>query len=251
MKIAACQLPEIRSDVPAAVAVVREYARRATARGASIVCFPECFLQGYETHPAQAAAVALDLQSTDFARILRAVDEIKTVIVVGLIEREGEVLYNTAVAIAHGEVVGRYRKAHLLRAEESVFSAGEHPVVFDVDGNKVGMNICYDLNFADAARLNAEAGAEVLVCPCSNMMPRTLAEDWKNRHNEIRANRARESGLWIVSSDIVGERGDSISYGPTAVIDPTGTVVDQVPLLTTGMVVVEIERDMPVLGRES
>jgi hypothetical protein len=47
--------------------------------------------------------------------------------------------------------------------------------------------------------------------------------------------------VWLLSSDVTGERGGRISYGPTAVIDPRGTVVDQVPLMTTGMALAEID----------
>ncbi len=71
-------------------------------------------------------------------------------------------------------------------------------------------------------------------------MRRDAAEEWKPRHNEIRSRQARDHGVWIASADITGERDDYISYGPTAVIDPSGTVVAQVPLLETGMVVAEI-----------
>jgi carbon-nitrogen hydrolase len=49
------------------------------------------------------------------------------------------------------------------------------------------------------------------------------------------------NGVWVISSDVTGERDDRISYGPTAVIDPAGNVVAQVPLLETGRVVAEIE----------
>jgi predicted amidohydrolase len=67
------------------------------------------------------------------------------------------------------------------------------------------------------------------------------AEQWKLRHNEIRSQRAQEEGTWLLSSDVTGERNGWISYGPTAVIDPSGAVIAQVPLMTAGMVVAEIE----------
>jgi predicted amidohydrolase len=105
---------------------------------------------------------------------------------------------------------------------------------------KIGISICYDLNFSESIERNAIAGAQLLVCPCSNMMPRAKADEWKLRHNEIRSGHAKEHGLWIVSSDVVGERDGRVSYGPTAVIDPQGTVVTQVPLLAAGMVIAEI-----------
>ena len=46
--------------------------------------------------------------------------------------------------------------------------------------------------------------------------------------------------MWLVSADVTGERDDKISYGPTAVLNPAGQVVDQVPLLTEGMLVIDI-----------
>jgi predicted amidohydrolase len=136
--------------------------------------------------------------------------------------------------------VARYRKTHLRRAEQAIFEPGDDYPVVDVAGVNVGINICYDLCFADAVAGAALAGAQVVACPCSNMLPRDTAEQWKLRHNEIRSERAREAGVWLLSSDITGERDGQISYGPTAVIDPLGTVVQQVPLMSTGMVMAEV-----------
>jgi apolipoprotein N-acyltransferase len=74
-----------------------------------------------------------------------------------------------------------------------------------------------------------------------NMLRRPVAERCKDLHHSMRAERARETGMWLVSSDVTGVRGDSrIAYGPTSVISPRGEIVEQVPLMTTGMVVTEI-----------
>lgn len=240
MRVAAWQMPDVRDDVARAVSLVREYALEAGRGGADLVCFPECFLQGYDVRAERVAEVALDLRSAEFARLLEQLQALEPVVVVGLLEREAGAFYNTAVAVARGRVVARYRKTYLLSGERAIFAAGDESPVFDVAGVKVGINICYDLNFAASVAQAAAAGAQVLVCPCSNMLPRAKAEEWKQRHNEIRAQRAREQKLWIVSSDVTGERGDWISYGPTAVIDPEGAVVGQVPLLEVGMVTASI-----------
>ena len=79
-----------------------------------------------------------------------------------------------------------------------------------------------------------------MLCPCNNMLRRENAENWKGRHNAIRAERAREAGLWLVSADVTGEREGRISYGPTAAIDPQGAVTAELPLLTEGMLIVDI-----------
>ena len=79
-----------------------------------------------------------------------------------------------------------------------------------------------------------------MVCPCNNMMRRSSAEQLQSRRNEILAKRAQEQRVWLLSSDVTGESNGRISYGPTAVIDPNGSVTDQVPLMTTEKVVADI-----------
>ena len=236
MKVAGCQLLEIRSDTNRALALIRTQTLTAERAGANLVCFPECFLQGYSADPAHVADVAIDLTSPAFHDMLEELAPLEPVIVVGLIEKEGGNFYNTALAIERGTVVARYRKTHLLSGEKTVFQPGGAFPVFDVLGIKVGINICYDLNFSESVQRASDAGATLLACPCSNMMRRDAAEEWKPRHNEIRSRQARHHGVWILSADITGERDDHVCYGPTAVIDPSGKVVAQVPLSETGMV---------------
>lgn len=239
MKIAACQLPYVQRDADRAVSLIQTNAADAQRQGVKLVCFPECFLQGYDVSAEHVASTAFDLESSEFARILAQVEHLEPVIVVGLIEKEAGRFYNTAVAIDRGTIVARYRKSHLIGSERVIFEPGNEYPVFDVYGAKVGINICYDLQFADSVHSAVQAGAELLACPCNNMLRPETAEHWKYRHSKIRRERARDASVWIVSSDVTGEHNGRISYGPTEVIDASGMVVAQVPLMTTGMVIVE------------
>ena len=72
-------------------------------------------------------------------------------IVIGMIEVEAGRLFNTAIAVDRGVVIGRYRKAHLLGGEQ-IFDAGSDSHVFDVASLRFGINICHDTNFPEAAR---------------------------------------------------------------------------------------------------
>lgn len=63
-------------------------------------------------------------------------------------------------------------------------------------------------------------------------------------HNFARGERCRETGLWLVSADVTGERDGLISWGPTAVINPSGEVVAQLPLGKTGLLVFDIQRNL-------
>jgi predicted amidohydrolase len=239
MKVAACQVPDVRNDAERASMLLEGYATDAQRQGARLVTFPECFLQGYDVSADYVAKVALDLSSGEFAGILRRLVGLETVIVLGLIEKDARGFYNTAVVLERGMLVARYRKTHLIGGEQAIFEPGSEYPVFDVDDVKVGINICYDLRFAESAEAAVRAGAELLACPCNNMLRLPTAEQWKHRHNEIRCQRAREAGVWILSSDVTGERDGRISYGPTALIDPSGAVVAQVPVMTAGMLVAE------------
>lgn len=109
------------------------------------------------------------------------------------------------------------------------------------------INICYDMQFHRCATEAAGAGATLLVCPANNMLSRKTAEAWRHRHNEIRREHAKGSGLWLLSADVTGQRDDRVSYGPTALISPEGLVVEQLPLSRTGLLVV----DVPAQGRRA
>jgi 5-aminopentanamidase len=239
IKIAACQLPDVRGNIEQSLKIITEYAVKAEAGGAKLVCFPECYLQGYILDKERTHRLALELSSPEFEAVLQQLATIRSVLVFGMIEIKEQKLYNTAVVVERGKLLGCYRKTRLLSGE-SMFEAGNDYPVFDSDGLRFGINICYDTNFPECAQVLAQKNTHLLVCPSNNMMRYETAEKWKHKHNEVRSQRAVDSGLWLISSDVTGERDGCISYGPTALINPQGEVVAQVPLLQEGMIVWEI-----------
>ena len=76
----------------------------------------------------------------------QATADLTPTLVFGLIESDGGSLFNTAVVVREGQLLGRYRKSHLL-AGEQVFKAGSEYPVFRVDGLTFGINICHDTNY--------------------------------------------------------------------------------------------------------
>lgn len=239
VRIAAVQTPEYREDVAAAVAFANEAIGRAQARGASLVCFPEGYLQGYLTDAQSARRAAFDLDSPEFLSVVSEFPADGPVLVIGMIELDGGTLFNTAVVLKDGKVVGRYRKRHLL-AGEPAFAPGTGCPVFEIDCLRFGINICYDTNFRDVAGEIAGQEADLIVCLSNNMMGRQKATLYKERHNEVRAQRCRETGLWLVSADVTGETEHRAGWGPTAVISPAGEVVAQLPLGEPGLLIFDI-----------
>jgi predicted amidohydrolase len=237
LRIGACQTPEVLEDVPAALAIVESFATRADV---DLLLFPECFLQGYLVTPEYLARNAFDLGSAAFGEILARLAPIKQTLVLGLIERQDELFFNSAAVITNGEVVGVYRKTYLALGERT-FTAGTDYPVFDLNGVRFGINICNDTRYTAAARAVAAQGAQVLLVPAQNMIRNAGAEFWKPLHSAIRAERARETGMWLISADVTGRRGtERIGYGPTSVITPRAEVIAQVPTLTVGMVTAEV-----------
>jgi predicted amidohydrolase len=234
VRIAAAQTAEFREDIDGALQCLTEFAASAEAEGAALLCLPEGFIQGYLTEEAAARRHALDLASPAFAAILDRFPKSGPILVIGLIEVDHGSLFNTAIVVRYGALIGRYRKQRLL-AGERIFHAGTTCPTFEIHGLRFGINICYDTNFPDMAQQVAAQGASLIVCSANNMMRRESAELFKDQHNVVRGARCRETGLWLVSSDVTGERDGRVAWGPTAVLDPTGAVVAQLPLGQPGL----------------
>ena len=143
-------------------------------------------------------------------------------IVAGIYEREKDVVYNTAVLIGRrGELVGKYRKTHLPREEwgTGLMYGDEYPV-FTTDFGKVGIMICWDLQFPEAARALAAQGAEIILLPI-----------WGGNETLWRA-RAIENCVYVVSSSYDMKSG---------VVDPVGQVLAEA---TAQQPVVCVELDL-------
>jgi predicted amidohydrolase len=243
VRIAAAQTVEFREDIEAALKYASDVAACAEAEGAALLCFPEGFLQGYLTNETLARRNALDLASPAFEAVLNRLPKTGPMVVMGLIEVADGRLFNTAIVVDRGTFMGRYRKAHLLGGEQ-IFDAGSDSPIFEIAGLRFGINICYDTNFPEAARKVADLGASLIVCPANNMHCRNTTEALKDAHNSARGERCRETGLWLVSADVTGERDGCISWGPTAVLNPGGEVVSQLPLEKTGLLVFDIPQHL-------
>jgi len=128
-------------------------------------------------------------------------------IVASLVESEDRSIYNTAVLIdRQGKIAGKYRKVHLAVPEfEEGITAGRNYPVFDTDFGRIGMMICWDMQFVEPSRALALRGAEMILMPIwggSTLLPRA---------------RAYENQVYLVSS----------GYGsfPSAIISPEGEIV--------------------------
>ena len=92
-------MPDIREDLDRALSCIETYSEKAGSLGVGLLCFPECFLQGYLVEDEQARYYALDLNSSAFEQVLSRLAEASPTLVFGLIEIEKGKLFNTAVVV--------------------------------------------------------------------------------------------------------------------------------------------------------
>lgn len=236
-KIGAVQAQNIQGDVPASWNVIRRAMDEADHKGVDLLCFPECFLQGYTLDAKETEERAFDLMSPEFKAALGAISKHKVTVVLGVIEKDTDGYYNTAAVIRQGELLGTYRKVHLF---ERNFQPGETYPVFMFSSLQFGINICYDARFTEGAAELAAQGARVICYPLNNRLPSEKAANYRDKHIPNLVERAKESGCWVISSDVVAQDSTHTGYGCTAIVNPGGEVVSRVKELEPGMVVVEI-----------
>lgn len=112
---------------------------------------------------------------------------------------------------------------------------------FAIDNFNFGINICYDTQFPEATARLTEQGAKMMLCVSNTMMSLKKAGKFKLLHLPMRAERAREKQIWILSADVTGEQEARIAYGTTSAINPVGEITDQVPFLNKGMIIKTIQ----------
>ncbi|MFE2521247.1 carbon-nitrogen hydrolase family protein [Streptomyces mirabilis] len=198
--------------------VLDEAAGRAAAAGAGLVAAPEMFLTGYAIGDDIARlAEPADGDSAD------AIAEIATrhgvAVVYGYPEREGETVYNSAQLIsADGTRLANYRKTHLFGCfERDHFTPGEQPVVqADLNGLRVGLMICYDVEFPENVRAHALAGTDLLVVPTAQMHPFQFVAE------SVVPVRAFENQMYVAYVNRVGQEGEFEFVGLSTLAGPDG-----------------------------
>lgn len=222
-RVLCAQLAPRAADLPHNRALTVDAVRGAAARGAGVVVLPELATSGYRISAAEAASVAITPEDPLFAEWGRAAPE--AVVVGGFCERgSGGRTHNSAAVVDRGELVAVYRKTHLWDEERMVFTRGDRtPPVLETSRGRIGVLICYDLEFPEMTRKTALGGAELLAVPANwPLVPRPAGE--RAPEVVIAMAAARVSATAIACCDRSGpERGTSWTGG-SCVIGPDGWV---------------------------
>ncbi|HEX3316198.1 MAG TPA: carbon-nitrogen hydrolase [Gemmataceae bacterium] len=237
-------LLQMRCDIDPEVNLRRaeERIRQAAEAGADIICLPELFRSPYFCQKQEASVfdLAEPIPGPSTARLGPLAKSLGKVVVASLFERRAAGLYhNTAVVFdADGAMLGLYRKMHIpddpLFFEKYYFTPGDLGFkVFPTRFGKVGVLVCWDQWYPEAARLTALKGADVLVYPTAiGWHPREKAEYGIAQHSAwetMQRAHAIANGLYVGAINRVGHEagvGEGLEFwGASFVSDPSGVVL--------------------------
>lgn len=207
-------------DAAANLSQLAAGAQRAAARGAQLLLAPELCITGYGAEEALRETAERDTQ--DQLQALQAVaDQHRMALVVGLAERSGRALYNCAALVRPGLQPELYRKTCLFgQHERSLFTpAPPSTCVFEHGGWRLGLLVCFDVEFPENVRRLAQAGAQLVAVPTA--LP-------ANRYSPFVAQqlvpvRAFENQVFLAYADHVGHDGCFAYAGLSCIAAPDGT----------------------------
>lgn len=222
--VAVCQLGPVFGAVPANIAMVETAVAAAAADGAEIVVLPELVTTGYVFESAEEArGLAEPVDGPSLRALTTLAADLDLVVAGGFAELATDgAVYNSAVLIDRSGVRAVYRKAHLWAQEQWWFTAGNHPPpVVDTDRGRIGMLVCYDLEFPEWPRTAALAGADLLCVPTN--WPALPVPHGERPVDVVRAQAAASvDRIFVAVCDRVGPERGTDWVGGSAIIGPDG-----------------------------
>ncbi|HYM51443.1 MAG TPA: nitrilase-related carbon-nitrogen hydrolase [Candidatus Limnocylindrales bacterium] len=195
--------------------------REAAARGAGAILFSELFLTGYLLTDA-LAGLAEPVDGPGIARLSRLARTFGLLTVCGFPEAAGPNRYNSAVLIERdGTILGTYRKTHLFGREPEYFTPGDRVEAVTTSLGRLGVLICYDIEFPETVRLLAVDGARLVLTATANMTP---YEPYQAVYTRARA---MENGIYFAIANTTRDLGPFHFFGESAIVDPDGEPIDR------------------------
>ena len=220
-----------------------DFIRMAAKKDAAIVCLPELFRSQYfcQTEDHKNFELAEEIPGESTAVLAELAKELGVAIVASLFEkRRAGIYHNTAAIIdADGKLVGKYRKMHVpddpLYHEKFYFTPGDLGFqAWDTKRGKIGVLVCWDQWYPEAARLTALRGAEIIFYPTAiGWHPSEKKEFGAAQHNAwetIQRSHAIANGCYVAAVNRVGHEapagGDGIEFwGQSFICGPNGEVI--------------------------
>ena len=230
--------------------------RKAAAEGANIILLQELFETPYFCQKQKFEYFDLAKPLSENAAVKRFTEvakELQVVLPISFYEKAGNTAFNTiAIIDADGTILGTYRKTHipdgLPYAEKFYFTPGDTGFkVWKTKYADIGVGICWDQWFPEAARSMALLGAELLFYPTAIGSEPTLNVDSKSHWQHAMQGHAAANIMPVIASNRIGTETDDESsmtfYGSSFIADQTGTIVEEADRETEAVLVHEFDLD--------
>ncbi|MGY2681878.1 carbon-nitrogen hydrolase family protein [Pseudomonas tolaasii] len=215
----------------------------ACAADTQLIVFPETHLTGFPSAET-VAEVAEPLDGPTLQAVIQAARAQDIAVVIGMIESDGGQFYNTTVLITPEGIALRYRKTHLWPLERGVVNPGDRYATCLWKGVRVGLLICYDIEFPETARALGQLGAQLLLVTNGNMDP------YGPTHRTAIMARAQENQAFALMVNRVEEGdGDLMFAGGSALVDPFGSLLFEAGR-EEGQFTVELDLDQLAAARK-
>ncbi|MEA4901644.1 nitrilase-related carbon-nitrogen hydrolase [Desulfitobacterium sp.] len=228
---------------------VERYIKKASSKGADIICFPELGTTGYRQDLLgdKLWELAEPIPGPTTARIGLLAQKLGIYVILPMIEKGTMpgIVHNSAVLInKHGFVQGVYRKSHAYSTEGHYFTAGNSYPVFETEFGKIGIMICYDMGFPETARALTLQGAEIIFVPSA----------WCQEDEDIWdiniPCRALENRVFLAAVNRVGREGeDLVMHGKSKIVDPRGKTLVEAARFQEDLIFAQIDLDILVSAR--
>ncbi|GMY28927.1 omega-amidase, chloroplastic [Fagus crenata] len=233
-KIALCQI-SVTPDKDRNIAHARKKIEEAAAKGAQLVLLPEIWNSPYsnDSFPVYAEDIDAGGDASPSTAMLSEVSRLLKLTIVGgsIPERSGDRLYNTCCVFGtDGKLKAKHRKIHLFDidipgkitfTESKTLMAGETPTIVDTEVGRIGIGICYDLQFQELAMIYAARGAHLLCYPGAfNMTTGPLHWELLQRA------RAADNQLYVATCSPARDAGAGyVAWGHSTLVGPFGEVL--------------------------
>jgi predicted amidohydrolase len=209
----------------------------AVAAGAELLVLPECAIPGYMFDGLdEAMPFAEEIPGQTTEALEAACRHLGAHVVCGLLEREGDLLYNAAVLVGPDGLVGSYRKTHLpFLGVDRFTTPGDELSVFETSLGRIGLEICYDLRFPEVTRTLALRGADIVAHPTNFPMAAKVQTEL------VTVARAAENRIYLLTANRVGKERRGEFCGWSQIVDPFGRRLAEADETEEMLLVAEID----------
>jgi len=202
------------------------YIKQAAAAGSDMICFPEMNITGYSNHP-DIVLQAEPVPGPSVEALATLSQKKNILILAGLAERnDNGSVFASHVALAPDGLLGVYRKLHIAPTEQAMYTAGKEIPLFNYQGVRFGIQLCYDAHFPDLSTHMAVKGAEVVFVPHAS--PRGVAIDKHRSWMRHLPARAYDNSLFVIACNQTGDNNKGLHFpGNAMAIGPSGHILEE------------------------